>query len=60
MKYCVTVVRTGCLFIKADSEEDALSIANRQLTDTVCWSDDWSATDACEDNSILDNYYITE
>ena len=60
MKYCVTVVRTGCVFVQADNVAEAVDIANHQLTDTVYWSDDWEATDVCEDNSVLDNYYITE
>lgn len=60
MKYCVTIVRTGCVFIEAESEAEAMDIANHQTTDTVNWSDDWEATDATEDGSYPDNMYISE
>ena len=32
MKYCVTIVRTGCIFVEADNMEDAIDIANHQTT----------------------------
>ena len=51
-KYCVTIVRTGCLFIEADSESEAMDIADHQTTDTVNWSEDWSPT-ACEELDAL-------
>ena len=57
-KYCVTIERTGCLFVEAETESEAMDIANHQLTSTVNWSDDWEATDAFEDNDALS--YITE
>ena len=60
MKYCVTVVRTGCLFVEAESEAEAMDIADHQTTDTVNWSDDWSPTDCEEDDSEPDGMYITE
>lgn len=60
MKYCVTIVRTGCLFVEANSEAEAMDIADHQTTDTVNWSDDWSPTDCCEDDSEPDGMYITE
>lgn len=47
-KYLVTVVRTGCVSIEADDEDQALDIANCLKTDSVCWSDDWEATDVVE------------
>ena len=59
-KYLVTVVRTGCVFIEADDESQALDIANHLKTDSVYWSDDWDATDVVEDDSALDNMYISE
>lgn len=59
-KYCVTIVRTGCVFVEAENEAEAMDIANHQLTDTVNWSDDWEATACTEDDSELDNAYITE
>ena len=58
MKYCVTVVRTGCLFIEAESECEAVDIANHQLTDAVCWSDSWEASDCMKDDSEPDDVYI--
>ena len=60
MKYLVTIVRTGCLFVEAESESEALDIANHQTTDAVSWSDDWEATDCQEDDSILDNMCVKE
>ena len=59
-KYMVTIVRTGYLEVAADSPEEALDIADHQMTDTVSWSDDWDATDAAEDESIPDESCITE
>lgn len=59
-KYIVTVVRTGCVFVEAENEKQALDIANHIRTSTVCWSDDWEATDAMEDDSAMDCMYISE
>lgn len=59
-RYCVTIVRTGCLFVEAESPEDAMDIADHQTTDTVNWSDDWEPTEASEDSSALDGSYIRE
>lgn len=59
-KYCVTITKTGCIFVEAENAEEAMDIANHQTTDTVNWSDDWEATDAIEDNSALDYAYIRE
>ena len=60
MKYCVTIVRTGFLFVEAENEAEAMDIANHQTTDTVSWSEDWEATDCMEDDSCEDDDYITE
>lgn len=60
MKYCVTIVRTGCMFVEAENEAEAMDIANHQTTDAVNWSDDWEATDCMEDDSALDGMYIKE
>lgn len=59
-RYCVTIVRTGCVFVEAESPEDAMDIADHQTTDTVNWSDDWESTEAFEDSSALDSSYIRE
>lgn len=59
-KYCVTVVRTGCVFVSANSEAEARDIANHQTTDMVTWSEDWEATDCHEDASEPDEAYISE
>jgi hypothetical protein len=59
-KYCVTIVRTGCVFVEAENENDAIDIANHQLTDTVNWSEDWEATDVSEDDSACENLYVSE
>jgi len=58
MKYCVTIVRTGVVFVEADSPGSAMNIANHQQTDTVSWSDDWEATDSTEDDDIEDELCI--
>jgi len=58
MKFCVTVTRTGCLYIEAATEEEAMAMANHQITDTVLWDEDWMPTDCTEDDSADD--YITE
>lgn len=60
MKYCVTVTRTGCVFIEAENEEEAMYIADHLTTETISWSEDWSPTDCEEDDSLDDLEYITE
>lgn len=60
MKYCVTITRHGCLFVEADSPEEAMDIADHQTTDTVNWSDDWSPTDVELDDTASDGEYISE
>lgn len=60
MKYCVTIVRTGCIFVEAESESMAMDIANHRVTDDVSWSDDWEATDCFEDDSALDYMYVNK
>ena len=59
MKYCVTIVRTGCVFVEAESEEKAMHIAGHVTTDTVNWSEDWEPTDVYEDGDYCGEY-ITE
>lgn len=60
MKYCVTIERTGCIFVEANSREEAIDIANHQITDTVNWSEDWTPTDCFEDDSAMDYMYVSE
>lgn len=60
MKYCVTIVRTGCVFVEAENKAKAIDIANHQTTDTVSWSDDWKATDCIEDDSELNYVYVKD
>lgn len=46
-KFMVTVTRCGGVVITAESEEDAMRIANEELkVDDISWDDDWSPTDA--------------
>lgn len=59
-KYCVTIVRTGCVFVEAESEAEALDIADHQFDDAVNWSDDWEATDVEEDDSAEPDAYISK
>jgi hypothetical protein len=48
--YNVTVTRYGCVQVEADSESDAIKIADSMTTDEITWGDDWTATDAyCEE-----------
>lgn len=58
-KFCVTIVRYGCLFVEAEDEVDAMDLADHQTTDTVNWSDDWTPTDA-EEYGDYGGEYITE
>lgn len=44
--YEVTITRTGVAFVKTESEQQAISIADHLTTDEISWSDDWFATDA--------------
>lgn len=60
MKYCVTIERTGCIFVEANSREEAIDIADHQTTDTVNWSEDWAPTDCFEDDSAMDYMYVSE
>lgn len=60
MKYCVTIVRIGCLFVEAENEAEAIDIADHQTTDTVNWSEDWTPTDCMVDDSEPDYVYIKE
>jgi hypothetical protein len=46
--------------VEAENENDAMDIANHQLTDTVNWSEDWEATDVFEDDSACENLYVSE
>ena len=59
-KYCVTVVRYGCLFVEAEDDAAALDLADHQTTDTVNWSDDWTPTDAQEDDSEPEHVYVKQ
>lgn len=60
--FCVTVSRTGCIYVKADNSLEALDIANHQTDKHVNWTDDWVATDVEEVPSVEDFgiYCVTE
>lgn len=60
MKYWVTVVRYGWVPVEAESAADAMDIADHQTTDTICWSEDWSPTDAEQDDGIDEELCIKE
>lgn len=49
MKYEVTVVKTGYIYVEADSKDEAMSIADNQSESAVNWCDYWGVTDAIED-----------
>lgn len=60
MKYCVTIVRTGCVFVEAESVTKAFYIADHQTTDAVTWSEDWCAVDAEQDDSLPGYLCVSE
>lgn len=60
MKYCVKAIRYGNVFVEAETEAEAMDIADHQLTDTINWSDDWDITDCMEDDTVEDCLYVTE
>ena len=47
MKYCVTVALTGCIFVEAETREEAELIANRVPTSEVSWCS-WETTECIE------------
>jgi hypothetical protein len=47
MHYNITIARTGCVNVEADSAEEAMFIANNLKEQDISWTDDWNATD-CE------------
>ena len=49
MKYAVTVVRTGTIWVEAATPADAMQIADCQDTETIDWCDEWPVTDCEED-----------
>lgn len=51
-KYCVTVARTGVIYVAAEDESEAMCIADHQETETVSWTDSWEVTDVVEDNTL--------
>ena len=57
-KYCVVITRTGEVFIEAETQEEAMNIADSLYGDDISWSDDWEATDCYEDDSLSDDMYI--
>lgn len=57
-KYCVTITRTGWVFVEADTPGEAMDIADHQYSDTIIWAEDWGPTDVEEDDS--GEKYITE
>lgn len=59
-KYCVTVARTGAIFVEAEDASEAMYIADHQNTEAVSWTDDWEATDCIEDESVPSNYCIRD
>lgn len=55
-KYCVVIQRNGCVYVEANSPEDAKDIADHQATDTVIWDEDWSPVDVVEDDTYCREY----
>lgn len=44
--YCVKLVREGYIYVRADSEKDALDIAKSQHVNRAVWMDDFVAVNA--------------
>lgn len=44
MKYTVNVERTGCVDVEADSNEEAMKIAEELSEDKIGWTEDWKET----------------
>lgn len=59
-KYMVILSRTGSLLVMANSESEAMDIANHQFSDTINWHDDWDATNVESDESYDDDEYVTK
>lgn len=49
MKYAVTVVRTGTIWVEAATPAEAMQIADCQDTEDIDWCDEWAVTDCEED-----------
>lgn len=49
MKYAVTVVRTGTIWVEAATPAEAMQIADCQDTENIDWCDEWAVTDCEED-----------
>ena len=49
MKYAVTVVRTGTIWVEAATPTEAMQIADCQDTEDIDWCDEWAVTDCEED-----------
>jgi hypothetical protein len=49
-KYLVTIARFGFVEVEANSEGEAMYIADNMQTEDISWSDDWEATDVKEDD----------
>lgn len=45
----VTIIRFGCVNIKAKSKEQAIAIANSLPTDSIAWNDDWQVSNIYEE-----------
>ncbi len=57
MRYCVTVTKTGCVYVDAETEAEAMDIAEHQLKDDIWCIDDWKATEVFQDDSALAHMY---
>lgn len=60
MKYCITVVRYGSVFVEADDQMDAEYIAGEQSADGVYWEDDWDIVGVQEADDVDDELFIRE
>lgn len=58
--YEVTVARYGYIWVEAESEEEAMDIADHQYTDSVFWDSGWGPVSAEEDKRDPNFPYIKE
>ena len=59
MKYCVTVTRTGVVYVEASSSEDAERFVNNNVSNSeVQWDDYFAVTDSEEDDTADEDDYI--
>ena len=60
MKYCITMVRYGSVFVEADNQMDAEYIAGEQSIEDIYWEDDCEIVGVQEADDVEDGLFIRE